>query len=231
MWSMKATASRSTDPAATGRRSRSTIVTAAWSAIPASRRRSAPATDRSSVDSKHDIQPGERASIAGFSFGQLDRCRMGFAALSGAVQIAWTHPRCSIHPTCTESPTVLLLHVIEHGRGRPAIDLEAVGLLVGAERRAREHAGFAVDLVLVEPDLGQRTLHRLDLAGAQLRALAPWGLERTRIDHAVCEVADEQHVEIREIVFLDHVVVLEREERRAVGALRLQQRGGFGLLV
>ncbi len=37
-------------------------------------------------------------------------------------------------------------------------------------------------------------------------------------------MADEQHVEIGEVVFLDDVIVLEREERRPVGAFRQEQR-------
>src|SRR5258707_15864413 len=84
------------------------------------------------------------------------------------------------------------MHVVEHRRGRPAIDLEPVRLLIGAERRTREHAGLAVDLVLVEAELGEGTLHRLDLGGAQLRILAPWRLEPTRIGDALAQMADEQ---------------------------------------
>src|SRR5438128_7888928 len=117
-----------------------------------------------------------------------------------------------------------LLHVVEHRRGRPAIDLEPVRLLVGAERRAREHAGLAVDLVLVEAELGEGTLHRLDLGGAQLRVLAPRRLEPTRIGDALAQMADEQHVEIGKVVFLDDVIVLEREERRPISAFRQEQR-------
>src|SRR2546423_1842107 len=55
--------------------------------------------------------------------------------------------------TPTLSGRCLPLHVLEHGPCRPAIDLEPVCLLIGAERRAREHSGLAVDLVLVEPEL------------------------------------------------------------------------------
>src|SRR5262249_23850169 len=117
-----------------------------------------------------------------------------------------------------------LLHVVEHRRGRPAIDLEPVRLLISAERRAREHAGLAVDLVLVEAELGERALHGLDLRGAQLRVLAPWRLEPTRIVDALAQMYDELHVEIGKIVFLDDVIVLEREERRTIGALRQEQR-------
>src|SRR5262249_35638341 len=86
------------------------------------------------------------------------------------------------------------LHVVEHRRGRPAIDLEPVRLLIGAERRAREHAGLAVYLVLVEAELGEGALHRLDLGGAQLGVLAPRRLEPTRIGDALAQMADEQYV-------------------------------------
>src|SRR5262245_52369722 len=119
------------------------------------------------------------------------------------------------------------LHVLEHGRGRPAVDLDVVRLLIRAERRAREHAGLAVDFVLVEAELGERALHGLHLCGAQLRVLAPRRLERPRIADALAQVPDEQHVEIGEIVFLDDVIVLEREERGPIGALGQQQRGGL----
>src|SRR6516225_7315751 len=46
------------------------------------------------------------------------------------------------------------LHVGKQRRGRPAIGLEPIGLLIGAQRRAREHAGLAVDLVFVDAELG-----------------------------------------------------------------------------
>jgi hypothetical protein len=42
------------------------------------------------------------------------------------------------------SVAVFLLHVLEHRGRRPAIDLEPIGLLIGAERRARKLAGLAV---------------------------------------------------------------------------------------
>src|SRR5205807_9202983 len=122
-------------------------------------------------------------------------------------------------------PRRALLHVLEHRRGRPAINLETIGLLICAERGAGEHARLAVDLVLVEAELSQRALHALDLGGAQLRVLAPRPLERAGIADPVAQMPDEQHVEIGEIVFLDHVVVLEREEGRPVRALGKQQRG------
>ena len=64
----------------------------------------------------------------------------------------------------------------------------------------------------------------IDLFGAELRVLAPWLLERPRINDAVAEMADEQHIEIGEIVFLDDEVILRGQELRPVDALRLQQR-------
>src|SRR5215468_2747749 len=115
-------------------------------------------------------------------------------------------------------------HVVEQGRRRPAVQLQAIGLLVGAKRRARQHAGLAVELVGIEAEFGEPALHRLDVGGAQLRGLAPRRLERARIEHAVAQVADEQHIEVGEIVVLDDVVVLRRQERWPVGALRHQQR-------
>src|SRR5262249_51205341 len=50
-------------------------------------------------------------------------------------------------------------HVPEHLHGGPAIELEAVCLLVGAERGSGLHAGLAVDLVGVQAVLGQVALH------------------------------------------------------------------------
>src|SRR6185312_3452680 len=86
-------------------------------------------------------------------------------------------------------------HVREHVRGRPAVDLEAVLLLVGAERGAGEHAGLAVDLVAIEPERGQPLLHGLDVACLQLRVLAPRRGKRPGAADAVAEMADEQYVE------------------------------------
>src|SRR5438477_848821 len=183
--------SRCKGRAATGPPNRSMTIAAVWSAIPASRCRSARAT-RSNRRRSGYKQPGERASAAGFRMPSI--------------------------------PPGLALHVGEYRRRRPAIDLEAIGLLIGAERGAREHAGLAVDLVLVDAEPNERALHRLDLVGAQLRRLAPGRLERARIADAFAQVADEQHVEIGEIVFLDHVVILQHEEGWSIGALGQQQR-------
>src|SRR5262245_29123780 len=122
-------------------------------------------------------------------------------------------------------------HVVEQGWRRPAVQLEAIGLLIGAKRRARQHAGLAVELVRIEAELGEPALHRLHVGGAQLRGLAPRRLERFWIENAVAQVADEQHIKIGEIVVLDHEVILRRQERRPVGALGHQQRSRLGKLV
>ena len=47
------------------------------------------------------------------------------------------------------------LHLRQQRRGRPAIELEPVALLIFAERRAREHSGLAVDLVVIIALRGQ----------------------------------------------------------------------------
>src|ERR1700722_5183548 len=99
------------------------------------------------------------------------------------------------------------LHVREHRGGRPAIDLQAIALLISAERGARQHAGLAVDLVMIVAAIGQDFLHAVEIAGRQLRDLAPRCLERTRLKHAVAQVTDKQHVEIGEIVLLDREVI------------------------
>src|SRR5688500_2167590 len=95
---------------------------------------------------------------------------------------------------CFRWLSALSAHMREDLGSRPAIELQAVGLLIGAERGARQHAGLAIDLVAIEPELGHAALHRFDLRGAELRRLAPGRLERPRIGDAVAEMADEQHV-------------------------------------
>src|SRR5262249_32469655 len=119
-------------------------------------------------------------------------------------------------------------HVVEHSGSWPTIELETVGFLVGAERRAGLHAGLAIDLVLVEPARGQSLLHRFHVGGTHQRALAPWRLEMTGIHDAITHMADEQHVKIREIVVLDDEIILWGQKCRSVDSSRLQHRGGFG---
>src|SRR5258707_1236021 len=81
-------------------------------------------------------------------------------------------------------------HRLQHRFAGPAIDLETGGLLIGAKRRTGLHARLAVELVLVESDPRQMTLHRLDVFGAQLRRGRPCCRERQRASHAVTEMAD-----------------------------------------
>src|SRR5499433_1219744 len=205
-WSIRPMRRRCPDRDAIGRACPSTTCTATWSAGAVAQWQSASKPRR--TIRRFEIKNPAGSAPAGFRLPRSLQWRREFAALLFELSVF----RRS------------LLHIVEHRRGWPAIDLEPVRLLIGAERRAREHAGLAVDLVLVEAELGQRTLHRLDLRGAQLRVFAPWRLERTRIGDALAQMADEQHVEIGEIVFLDDVIVLKREERRPVGAFRQQQR-------
>ena len=62
-------------------------------------------------------------------------------------------------------------------------------------------------------------------------ATLPHGVSNGRgSSDAVAQMADEQHVEIGEIVFLDGEIILGGEERRTVEAGRLQQRRGLGAL-
>ena len=63
----------------------------------------------------------------------------------------------------------------------------------------------------------QMTLHRFDRRRAQLGRGRPRCRKRLRTDHAVGEMADEQDIQIGEIVFLDDEVVLRGQERRTVG--------------
>src|SRR3954471_14291352 len=52
-------------------------------------------------------------------------------------------------------------HRIEHRFARPAIDLQPRGFLIRPQRGTGLHSGLAVQLVLVEADAGEMTLHRL----------------------------------------------------------------------
>src|SRR4029077_912373 len=201
MWSIPPMRHRCPPGDAPGRASRCTTCTATWSDGAAVRSQSA-----------HISRGARRSTIkpGGCSTRRVFVCR-NRAAITPADLVLRR----------------LSLHVVEHGGGGPAIDLEPVRLLIRAQGRAREHTRLAVDLVLVEAELGKRTLHRLDLRGAQLRVLAPRRLERTRVADALAQMADEQHVQIRKIVFLDDVVILEREKRRSVSALGQEQRRGL----
>src|SRR5262249_8666349 len=158
-WSIRPMRRRCPDRDAIGRACPSTTCTATWSAGAVARWRSANNRVARSDASTSRTRRGQPPP--GF---RLPR------ALPYTTRVRCTPLRASVL-RCS------LLHVLEHRRGRPAIDLEPVRLLIGSERRAREHAGLAVDLVLVEAELGERALHRLDLRGAQLRVLAPWRLE------------------------------------------------------
>src|SRR5262249_10707751 len=77
--------------------------------------------------------------------------------------------RSPLPPTC--------LHLLQHGGGRPAIELEVVALLIGAERRAGQHAGLAIDLVVVIAARREHFLHADEIGRRQLRDLAPRRLE------------------------------------------------------
>src|SRR5262245_52783859 len=78
-------------------------------------------------------------------------------------------------------------HVLKHGGGRPAVDLQSVFLLIRAERPACEHARFAVDLVLVETKRSQPLLHQLDIRGLELCILAPRRFELASAGYAVAQ--------------------------------------------
>src|SRR5437868_9745171 len=101
---------------------------------------------------------------------------MGLAAEAGAL----TSP----------NSIAVLQHVIENGLRRPAVERKAVLLLVGTERRARQHAGLAVDLVLVKSTPGERLLHALHRGRRQLHHIAPRLLERSRVRAPVRQMPD-----------------------------------------
>src|SRR5262249_51640451 len=114
-------------------------------------------------------------------------------------------------------------HVLQHRGGRPAVDLQSVLLLIRAERGACEHSRFSVDLVLVEADRSEPLLHGFYLRSLELFVLAPCPLEWLAAGDAITEMADEEHVEIRKVVVLEHEIIFQRKEGRTVTSLRLQQ--------
>src|SRR5262249_15997549 len=104
-------------------------------------------------------------------------------------------------PATTEFPRAsrarsMRFHMREQRGGRPAVELQSAALLILAKRGAGLHSGFAVDLVVIEAAGGEDLLHAVEIAGRQLRDLAPRRLERPRIGHAIAEMTDEQHVEV-----------------------------------
>src|SRR5882762_551281 len=62
----------------------------------------------------------------------------------------------------------------QHRFARPAINLEPGRFLIGAERRARLHPRLAVELVVIETDAREVTLHGFDIGGAHLGRSRPW---------------------------------------------------------
>src|SRR5262249_9837866 len=80
-------------------------------------------------------------------------------------------------------------HPAQHIRGRPAIELEAVRLLESAERKARLHAGLAVDLVLIKPLRREHALHPLEIGGLELHHFLPRRFERAFAADAIGEMA------------------------------------------
>src|SRR5438046_606991 len=87
-------------------------------------------------------------------------------------------------------------HVGEQRLGRPAVELEAVGLLVGADQRARVHAGLAVDDGDLVAQPLQSLLDALDALGGELLDVGPGRHEGGTAGHAVAETAAEQRVDV-----------------------------------
>src|SRR5262245_55466175 len=113
-------------------------------------------------------------------------------------------------------------HVLQQCLRRPAVDLQAIGLLVGADQRARVHSCLAVDLGDGIAQGLQLDMDLLYALGRQLPDVAPWRAEVAAAHHAVAEVAHEQGVEVRHVVALEHHEILKRQECRAMGSGRCQ---------
>src|SRR6266516_7465947 len=77
--------------------------------------------------------------------------------------------RWLIRATTSTKPSAPRAHRAQHRFARPAIDLEAGRFLIRAQCRTRLHARLAVELVLVETDPPQMTLHGLYIGRAKLR--------------------------------------------------------------
>src|SRR6185503_5031841 len=82
-------------------------------------------------------------------------------------------------------------YVLQQGLRRPAVDLQAVGLLVGADQRTRVHSSLAVDLGDGVAQPLQLLLDLLDALGGQLPDIGPGRAEVAAADNAVAEVADK----------------------------------------
>src|SRR5690348_10442844 len=104
----------------------------------------------------------------------------------------------------------------------PAIKFQSIAFLILAERGAREHAGFAVDLVVIIATRGEQLLHAIEICSRQLHDIAPRCFEWPRVGEAIAQMADEQHIKIGKIIFLDRKIVFGGQERRAVKAGWLQ---------
>ncbi len=121
---------------------------------------------------------GERSNDPGVTGSITKRTSKSVRAMPPKMTTACRTPcRGMTNPSAgaLHLPSSMLL---QHRRGRPAIDLEPVALLIIAERGAGQHAGFAVDLVVVIAARGEDLLHAVEIGGRQLRDLAPWRLER-----------------------------------------------------
>src|ERR1700692_4667878 len=55
-----------------------------------------------------------------------------------------------------------LLHMRPPRRDRQSIDLQPLAFLIGSERRAGQHAGLAVDLVVIKAAVGKNVLHAVE---------------------------------------------------------------------
>src|SRR5262249_54482728 len=109
--------------------------------------------------------------------------------------------------------------------GGPAIDLEFVVALVGANQFTGVRSDLAVDLLDLIAVRLETFLNLGDRARLLWRDAAPRRLEIAAAIDTVGEVADEDGVEVGHVVGAYDLVVLEHEERGAVPTGRAHEIG------
>src|SRR5271157_5686385 len=100
----------------------------------------------------------------------------------------------------------------DEGLGGPASLRQASALLIGAGRAARASARLAVDGVAVKAQCGEPRLHIFDIGGGDLHNRVPPALEAAAAPDAIREIANEQGIKVRPVIFPDRLEVLEGQE-------------------
>ncbi len=95
-------------------------------------------------------------------------------------------------------------------RRSAAVDFQSALLLIRAERRAREHSRLPIDLVLVEAERREPPLHGSTCSVLTARSCSNGVSNGLPPAIRSAEMADEEHVEIRKIIVLEHEIIFRR---------------------